>query len=239
MHRPFSNSVQKQSKLLASVGIPYEPGYDGFVELSKQIMEGRNSKQQQQAVLGVLDALLPPDAPTTFRKIFPFKQVRHLSHFTHFLPVNVTCHKHAVRSTSRYGSSSCVSVAAAITEYVLSTCCMLPIIIACLVDTVELKLIEYRTVERKPVLPFTQCCSQTVSGHWTLLFHVSYAVTNIFDFFSTCPESCCMTFLHTSATIYHTTEVPTVQLYEWHAASQILHLYHICIVSAGCSGQQS
>ncbi len=56
-------------------GVPYEPGYDGFVELSKQIMSGRNSKQQQQAVSGVLGALLPPNAPTTFRKVFPFKQV--------------------------------------------------------------------------------------------------------------------------------------------------------------------
>ncbi|DBA78089.1 TPA: hypothetical protein ACH3X2_008062 [Trebouxia sp. C0005] len=64
--------AKKMSQQLG--GVPYEPGYDGFVELSKQIMEGRTSKQQQQAVLGVLDALLPPDAPTTFRKIFPFKQ---------------------------------------------------------------------------------------------------------------------------------------------------------------------
>ena len=38
-------------------------------------MSGRNSKQQQQAVLGVLDALMPPNAPTTFRTLFPFKQV--------------------------------------------------------------------------------------------------------------------------------------------------------------------
>ncbi|DBB04379.1 TPA: hypothetical protein ACH3X1_012866 [Trebouxia sp. C0004] len=64
--------AKKMSQQLG--GVPYEPGYDGFVELSKQIMEGRNSKQQQQAVLGVLDALLPPNAPTTFRKIFPLKQ---------------------------------------------------------------------------------------------------------------------------------------------------------------------
>ena len=55
---------------------PYEPGYEGFVELSKQIMSGRNSKQQQRAVLGVLEALMPPNAPTTFRTLFPFKQVR-------------------------------------------------------------------------------------------------------------------------------------------------------------------
>lgn len=54
---------------------PYEPGYEGFVELSKQIMSGRNSKQQQRAVLSVLDALMPPNAPTTFRTLFPFKQV--------------------------------------------------------------------------------------------------------------------------------------------------------------------
>jgi len=106
-----SNKLQNQLKLLAPAGVPYEPGYDGFVELSKQIMEGRNSKQQQQAVLGVLDALLPPDAPSTFRKIFPLKQVRHLSKFTFSLPVITTCYKHAVRRTSRYERSSDVSVA--------------------------------------------------------------------------------------------------------------------------------
>ena len=38
-------------------------------------MDGRNSKQQQQAVLGVLEALMPPNAPATFRKLFPFRQV--------------------------------------------------------------------------------------------------------------------------------------------------------------------
>ena len=54
--------------------VPYEPGYDGFVDLSKQIMSGRNSKQQQEAVSGVLGSLMPPDAPTTFRKLFPLKQ---------------------------------------------------------------------------------------------------------------------------------------------------------------------
>jgi hypothetical protein len=94
LHRPSSNKAQKQLKLLAPVGVPYEPGYDGFVELSKQIMEGRNSKQQQQAVLGVLDALLPPDAPTTFRKIFPLKQVRHLSQFTIFS----ACKRHMLQA---------------------------------------------------------------------------------------------------------------------------------------------
>lgn len=43
--------------------------------MSTKIMDGRNSKQQQQAVLGVLDALMPPNAPATFRKLFPFRQV--------------------------------------------------------------------------------------------------------------------------------------------------------------------
>ncbi|KAL3153485.1 hypothetical protein ABBQ38_011816 [Trebouxia sp. C0009 RCD-2024] len=64
--------ASKMSKQLGDA--PYEPGYDGFVELSKQIMSGRNSKQQQQAVLGVLEALMPPNAPATFRRLFPFKQ---------------------------------------------------------------------------------------------------------------------------------------------------------------------
>lgn len=54
---------------------PYEPGYEGFVDLSTKIMDGRNSKQQQESVLGVLHALMPPNAPTTFRKLFPFRQV--------------------------------------------------------------------------------------------------------------------------------------------------------------------
>ena len=111
-HRSSSYKAHKQLKLLAPVGVSYEPGYEGFVELSKQIMEGRNSKQQQQAVLGVLDALLPPDAPTTFRKIFPLKQVWHLSQSPNSsLPVIITCYKHAVRGISRYQCSLGLSVA--------------------------------------------------------------------------------------------------------------------------------
>ena len=69
---------------------PYEPGYEGFVELSKQIMSGRNSKQQQQAVLGVLEALMPPNAPATFRKLFPFKQV-HLQFLLLFNRITNAC----------------------------------------------------------------------------------------------------------------------------------------------------
>lgn len=55
---------------------PYEEGYKGFVDLSTKIMDGRNSRQQQQAVSGVLESLMPPNAPTTFRKLFPFRQVQ-------------------------------------------------------------------------------------------------------------------------------------------------------------------
>lgn len=39
------------------VGREYEQSYDGFVDLSREIMKGRNSKQQQQAVSGVLGVL--------------------------------------------------------------------------------------------------------------------------------------------------------------------------------------
>ena len=57
-------------------GKPYRPGYDGFVDLSKKIMKGRSSKQQQQTVAGVLGGLLPPEASARFRKWFPVSKVR-------------------------------------------------------------------------------------------------------------------------------------------------------------------
>ncbi len=57
------------------VGREYAPGYEGFVELSREIMKGRNSKQQQQAVSGVLGSLMPPQAAERFRKWFPVSKV--------------------------------------------------------------------------------------------------------------------------------------------------------------------
>ena len=40
-------------------GAPYERSWDGFVHLSKELMKGRSSKQQREAVAGVLDSLMP------------------------------------------------------------------------------------------------------------------------------------------------------------------------------------
>ena len=56
-------------------GKEYAPGYEGIVELSKEIVRGRSSKQQQETVSNILDSLLPPDAGKAFRRLFPFSQV--------------------------------------------------------------------------------------------------------------------------------------------------------------------
>ena len=48
--------------------------YEGFVELSREIMRGRTTVQQQQAVDGVLSSLLPPQAPERFRAWFPLNR---------------------------------------------------------------------------------------------------------------------------------------------------------------------
>lgn len=60
---------------LCGTGREYAPGYEGFVELSREMMKGRNSKQQQQAVSGVLGSLMPPEAAERFRKWFPVSKV--------------------------------------------------------------------------------------------------------------------------------------------------------------------
>ena len=49
-------AVRPQNPDGMHAGKPYKPGYDGFVDLSREMMKGRNSKQQQQAVSGVLGA---------------------------------------------------------------------------------------------------------------------------------------------------------------------------------------
>lgn len=45
------------------------------MELSREMMKGRNSKQQQQAVSGVLGSLMPPQAAERFRRWFPVSKV--------------------------------------------------------------------------------------------------------------------------------------------------------------------
>mgnify|MGYP001794531223 CR=1 FL=1 len=46
------------------------PGYDGFVELSQKIMQGRNSQQQQQLVAVVLQSLVPAPVLWGIRTFF-------------------------------------------------------------------------------------------------------------------------------------------------------------------------
>lgn len=48
--------------------------WEGFVDISREIMRGRNSKQQQETVAGVLLSVMPPDAPAVFRKLFPLSK---------------------------------------------------------------------------------------------------------------------------------------------------------------------
>lgn len=55
-------------------GKRYDGNYDNFVNLSREIMRGRNTAQQRETVAAVLGSLLPPDAPATFRKLFPFNR---------------------------------------------------------------------------------------------------------------------------------------------------------------------
>lgn len=52
-------------------GKPCDGTWDSFVELSREIMKGRNTREQQETVAGVLAGLLPPQAPERFRRWFP------------------------------------------------------------------------------------------------------------------------------------------------------------------------
>eukprot|EP00884_Botryococcus_braunii_P003730 jgi/Botrbrau1/13358/Bobra.0158s0011.1 len=62
-------------KMAQQLGVEsYKDSYDGFVDLSKEIMRGRTSKQQRDTVAGVLDSLLPKEAAVRFRKWFPLSQ---------------------------------------------------------------------------------------------------------------------------------------------------------------------
>jgi len=45
-------------------------GYDGFVDLSKKIMQGRNAKEQQAVVAKVLGSLVPSVVSTLIRTLF-------------------------------------------------------------------------------------------------------------------------------------------------------------------------
>ena len=57
----MSNAVGERSS---------QPGYDGFVELSQKIMQGRDSQQQQQLVAVVLQSLVPAPVLWGIRTFF-------------------------------------------------------------------------------------------------------------------------------------------------------------------------
>ncbi|NEQ52391.1 MAG: DUF4033 domain-containing protein, partial [Leptolyngbya sp. SIO3F4] len=52
-----------------------QKGYDGFVELSQKIMQGRNSQQQQQLVAIVLQSLVPAPVLWGIRTFFSPNQL--------------------------------------------------------------------------------------------------------------------------------------------------------------------
>jgi len=69
---------RKMSKALGK-GVS-QAGYDGFVELSKQIMAGRNARQQQETVAVVLQSLVPAPILYSIRTLFsPTKLVCELN----------------------------------------------------------------------------------------------------------------------------------------------------------------
>lgn len=70
-----SDRLSPLNTVCAAAGLPFREGFEGFVELSKEMMRGRNSLGQQQTVAAVLESLLPPDGSTTFRRLFPFNKV--------------------------------------------------------------------------------------------------------------------------------------------------------------------
>lgn len=69
----FSKLMRKQlgPKL---AGKDHLPGYEGFVELSKNVMKGRNSEQQRAMIGNILSALLPQQAAARFRRWFPLSK---------------------------------------------------------------------------------------------------------------------------------------------------------------------
>lgn len=54
--------------------LPYDGTYEGYVELSREIMKGRNTEQVQELVAGILDSLLPPQSPERFKQWFPLNK---------------------------------------------------------------------------------------------------------------------------------------------------------------------
>ncbi|XP_024534389.1 beta-carotene isomerase D27, chloroplastic [Selaginella moellendorffii] len=60
--RKMENATGRASK---------KTGYDGFVDVSRGVLQGRNPVEQRALVREVLLSIMPPGAPETFRKLFP------------------------------------------------------------------------------------------------------------------------------------------------------------------------
>ncbi|NJR38579.1 MAG: DUF4033 domain-containing protein [Leptolyngbyaceae cyanobacterium CSU_1_4] len=61
LSRNMAKAIGKNTKL---------QGYDGFVDLSKKIMQGRNAKEQQAVVAKVLNSLVPSIVSSLIRTFF-------------------------------------------------------------------------------------------------------------------------------------------------------------------------
>jgi hypothetical protein len=55
-------------------GLPFDGTYEGYVELSREIMKGRNTSQVHSLVAGILGSLLPPQSPERFKEWFPLNR---------------------------------------------------------------------------------------------------------------------------------------------------------------------
>lgn len=72
---PHCNTEKKFSTFFfMSAGVKYESGYDGYVELSREVLKGRNSQQQQELVAETLGSLMPDAAAEKFRASFPLSK---------------------------------------------------------------------------------------------------------------------------------------------------------------------
>ncbi|MGD1950192.1 MAG: DUF4033 domain-containing protein [Leptolyngbyaceae cyanobacterium] len=94
--RKMANAVGERSR---------QPGYDGFVELSQKIMQGRNPQQQQQLVAVVLQSLVPAPVLWSIR--------------TFFSPTQLVCELNAWFATQLFEwlvGPCCVEVAEVTTE---------------------------------------------------------------------------------------------------------------------------
>lgn len=67
--RLFIRLFSRKMAIALGKGTQYQ-GYDGFVDLSKQIMQGRNAQQQQDTVAVVLKSLVPAPVLYLIRTLF-------------------------------------------------------------------------------------------------------------------------------------------------------------------------